>query len=324
MNFQKLITNYLDMEAYGSNQIIKSYCRFPKYLPLPAHLEHGWTPLPNALVTDIEIAEKKGMMLVYSQRRKKAWIKDSKTPVMVMGAPFIRYREMQRISKSPVARGTIVFPSHSTIFLDSEYDLDAYCEKLKMLPSKFQPVTICLLQPDIEKGRDKTYIKYGFEVVSAGPKLRGSLEFVKKYYDILSCYKYATSNEIGSYTFYSVNLGLPFFLYGAEPTIINVNNRDKNIKGSAKLSDFFYGREAINHFCTGPITEISLKQAKYVASEMGSSDCDNSEVIRDFLFNQTKNIKYWLLFIPMFWLFSLIKLVVPQDLAYNLFRKFSK
>ena len=43
-----------EMSDYGFNTIIRSYCGFPKMLTLPCHLEHGWTPLDEPLVTDLK------------------------------------------------------------------------------------------------------------------------------------------------------------------------------------------------------------------------------------------------------------------------------
>lgn len=319
-----MIEKYLDMEAYGCNQILKQYSHFPKYLPLPSHLEHGWTPLPDALVTDLEIAEEKRQMLVYSKRREIAWEKATKIPVAIMGSPFVLYRQMHKIKKKKNASGTIVFPSHSTIFLESQFDMDEYCNKLKSLPAEFQPITICLLYPDIERSRDKFYIKNGFKVVSAGPKLRGSLEFVRNYYDILSSHKYATSNEVGTYAFYAVELGLPFFLYGEEPTVVNIGNRDKNIKSSVKTSDFQYGQEAIKYFNTKPSMKISEEQSKYVACEFGLNDCLKPLEMNEVLWENTKSVRYWLISLPMYWLMTLVKIITPRGLVYWFLKRFSK
>ena len=156
-----IIEKYLDAEAYGGNLIIKKFAHFPRYLPLPAHIEHGWTAISNALNTDLSKAENKGLMLVFSSRRLVAWQKASKVPAVIIGAPFVIYRQQSQIKKSKTAKGTISFPSHSTINSPSHYDIKRYCRELKSLPAKFQPVTICLLQPDIDLGRDKVYQNEG-------------------------------------------------------------------------------------------------------------------------------------------------------------------
>ncbi len=324
MAFQKLIENYLDTEAYGCNLIMKEYINFPRYLPLPCHMEHGWTPLPNALISDLSIAQEKRLMLVYSKRRETAWKRATKIPAKIIGSPFVIYRKMKKIELSSQAKGTIAFPSHSTIFLESRYNIDDYCRKLKELPEEFQPVTVCLLYPDIKRGRDKIYEKYGFKVVSAGKKLRGSLEFVRKYYRILSNHKYATSNEIGTYTFYAVELGLPFFLYGEEPVVINEGGKDPNIGERAKTSDFIFGQKAVDVFNTGPVKKINKKQRQFVNQEFGLTENVGPMELRRSLVNNTKNVHYWLELVPMFFLLSIVRRLIPTSFAYWIFERINK
>jgi hypothetical protein len=324
MNIQKIIDSSLDSEAYGCNLIIKQYSRFPKYLPLPCHTEHGWTPIDHALVTDLEIAKRKKLMLVYSHRREAAWKKASDIPVRIIGAPFILYRHLHNIKRRPEAVGTVAFPSHSTIFLESKFDADSYCKKLLQLPKEFHPISICLLYPDIKRGRDKIYEKYGFKVVSAGKKLRGSLDFVKKFYTILSGCKYTTSNDIGTYTFYSVEMGTPFFLYGDEPITVNPLNIDKNIGKQAKMSDFGLGKEAMRIFNTGPTKIITSAQKNYVSRELGVKDAIPPEKLRQTFFATANNLDYWLSRVPKYYLMSLIRLLIPDSFAYWVFERAMK
>lgn len=323
MSIQKLVETYLDTESYGSNLIIKEYCNFPKYLPLPCHMEHGWTALPQALVTDLSIAKEKGLMLVYSKRREKAWKKASKIPVIISGPPFVLYRKKHAIKKDANAKGTIVFPSHSTLFIESQFDIDGYCQELKKLPKEFHPITICLLYPDIKKGRDKVYVKNGFNVVSAGKKVRGSIDFVKNFYNILSKFKYATSNEIGTYTFYSTELGLPFFLTGEEPLIVNTGN-DPNISPSGKMSDHALGIEANSLFGHRPNNKITNGQRDFVEDEFALKDHAGKEELKKALWNNTKSYKYWLVKVPMFFIMTIVKFVVPTKLAYFIVEKMHK
>ena len=324
MAIQDLITDYLDMEGYGANLIIKKYCHFPLFLPLPAHLEHGWTGMENAIVSDLKGASGKGFMLVYSKRRQQAWKKASKIPVLTMGSPFMLFRRMNKINCSVDAKGTVAFPSHSTLFLESQFNIDEYCLTLKKLPAKFHPITVCLLYPDIKLGRDKVYLKHGFEVVSAGKKLRGSLNFVRNFYSILSKYKYSTSNEVGSYSFYAVELGIPFFLLGEEPTIFNKDNKDPNSKERSKLSDYPSGRGAIQLFAGKDREKISSAQKDFVLEELGIPDMVGSKKLKTALFKNTHSVNYYFVRVPMFFLMSLAKRIMPTELAYLIFKKLNK
>lgn len=254
---------------YGFNEIIKQYARFPWYLPLPAHFEHGWAP-ENVLESDL--TTNKPLMLVFSKRKAETWKKKSQIPVAIMGSPFVHFRNMHHIAKKKDAKGTIVFPGHSTYGLKSQFLVKQYCQELKNLPVKFKPITICLFWLDsIEKKAD-IYRKNGFNVVTAGYKFSIGLNFVKNFYKILSGHRYATSNEIGSHAFYAIDFGLPFFLTGKAPLIKKFSD-DLNFGKTGQVKDFKYGVIATQVFNTGPVTKISAKQKKFVDLEMGISDC---------------------------------------------------
>lgn len=223
----KTVMHYREVRNYGFSHIIRKYAHFPWYLPLPAQIEHGWTIYTEALKSDL--STNKPLMLVFSRRRAKAWVKRSDIPVAIMGSPFIHYKNINRISKQKNAKGTVVFISHSTFDIKCEFDISGFCEELKKLPKKYKPVTICLFYLDFIDKKTDVYRKMGFEVTCAGPKFVNSLDFPRRFYEILSSHKYATSNAIGSYAFYAVDLEIPFFLTGSRPKLVNQGDRDVNL-----------------------------------------------------------------------------------------------
>ena len=266
--FLNKLINYFTYEAkeYGAGQIIREYSGFPNFLTLPCHCEHGWTALDVPLKSDLLV--NKLIMLVFSQRRKKIWKKHNKI-VYVFGAPLVRYRKMHNLKIKENALGTIAFPAHSTENVLSLYDANLYCDILKELPSKYQPVTVCLHWHDILQGYKGLFIDKGFNVVTAGDMY--SSEFPKKFYDILTSYKYSTSNVVGSYAFYSVELGIPFFLIGPTARMCN-NGRDLNVPQNYSICDFPSSQKAYKIFNKYPSDIITQEQRDYVDSEIGGSE----------------------------------------------------
>lgn len=284
---------YFETRCYGLNYIIKEYAGFPSWLPMPCHTEHGWTPLPNPLESDL--LNDKPIMLVLNIRREKAW-KEAKTKkdVYILGTPFIHYKNIHQIKKNRGAKGTVVFPSHSTYDLKSLYSPKKLCQELVKIPKKYKPITICLFWLDYIDHSSQIYKDYGFTVTSAGPKLNNSLDFVKNFYNILSSHKYATSNEVGSYTFLAIDLKIPFFLTGTEPVINNRGKRDVNInKDSAKMSDYVMGKKAMKLFSTGPVDKISKEQRNFVIAETGIKNCVSRKQLNKILWNGYRKNKYW-------------------------------
>ncbi len=62
------------------------------------------------------------------------------------------------------------------------------------------------------------FISKGYKVVTAGNPHDNT--YTQKFYAILKNYKYTMSNLIGSYTFYSVEMGIPFSLYGRRTELL--------------------------------------------------------------------------------------------------------
>lgn len=301
----KLAFNKSDVIHYGTGEIIKRYAKYPVLLPLPCHVEHGWTAFPNALKSDL--ITKKKLMLVYSRRRAKAWTKQSKMEVEILGAPFILYRRMNNIKRDKNATGTVAYPGHSTNDIRSDFNMIKYCEELEKLPQSYQPVTVCLHYLDVKRGRDKIYRDHGFKVVSAGS--RHDITFVKRFYDILSSHKYATSNDVGSHTFYAVELDVPFFLLGDIPVAVNETGKDPNINKKTTISGFYFGAKAMKLFSTGPIKKILPAQRKFVLSEMGIGEVIDSESLNKVLWSYFYRDGFFITAVPIHFALSVFRFI---------------
>ncbi len=282
---------YHEVRNYGFNHIVRQYANFPWYLPLPAHMEHGWTCYDNALRSDLKTD--KPLMLVFNKHRKAVWKKESNVPVAVIGAPFIHYKNINNITRKRNAAGTVAFPSHSTFEVKSKYDIKNYCQVLKNLPKEYQPVTVCLFYLDYIDDRAKIYRENGFTVVTSGPKFTDSLGFAKKFYQILSSHRYATSNTIGSYTLYAVDMGIPFFLTGKKSKLVNIANKDINVREASKRGEPALHKEAVALFSTGPVKKIVESQRKFVREQTGIDDCLDPKGLNRLLWKTFRDNKYW-------------------------------
>lgn len=260
-------------KSYGHDKILRAYMRLPKPFPLDVQIQHGWygTEIP-----DLEKADQIGVMLVWSKRIADAWKKRTDKEVLISGAPFLMYRHMHGIAKRPDAAGTVVFPAHSTQTFSQSYDIDAYCRQLNALPEHMKPITICLHHLDMEHCADQ-FQKYGFSVVTAGESRQPGDGFVRNFYRILSAHKYSTSNMVGSYSFYSVEMGIPFFIYGPPSEFISNNAKDQNrtpiqTEYSAMVHALFSERHEI----------IPESLTKFVLDELGYYDRVDATLLRRF------------------------------------------
>ena len=270
MNLFNKIRDYLDKEPdyYGFATIIKEYAGFPQWIPLPAHYEHGWTDYPNPGKTDLET--NKNLMLVFSKRREEAWKRHSSVPVAVTGAPFVLYRRMNDIKKDENAKGSVAFPAHSTSLIEVNNDIDNFCKQLKQLNSNYHPITICLHGEDLKRSLDINFIEKGYKVVSAGDE--NDKNFYQNFYDILKKHNYSVSNSIGSHTFYSIEMEIPFLYLEVEHK--HINRGDPNLEDPNNMPE---KRIHVLNFLKILLSSeegiITNEQKELVISELGIDDC---------------------------------------------------
>jgi hypothetical protein len=223
-------------------------------------------------------------MLVWSKRIAELWKEKSVKPVEILGAPFVLYRRIKNITIKAEACGTVVFPHHSTKSHEIEYEIDEYCRTLHDLPVEYKPVTVCLYYMDFDS-QSPIFKKHGFNVVTVGKPRWWGFRFVKRFYDILSKHRYCTSNAIGSYTFYSVEMGIPFFLSGSG-SVIKLRPGQKKFDPNTIFPNEVFLENLILLF-SEIRTTISDEQRKIVLDEVGVNDAISPERLRHLFF---KNI----------------------------------
>lgn len=224
---------YWTSELHSHGKFIREYAFYPQYLPLTIYSDHSATvgsdvPFKHELETDAPV------FLTFSKSKALKYRQMTGKRSYVMLLPAFFYRKKYKINQAKDAAGTIAFPAHSTPAIDNIGDIDKYARELKNLPKKCQPVTVCLHMHDINKGQHKIFMENGLAVVTAGNT--SDFRFLERFYAILRKHSFATSNIIGSFTVLSIEMGIPFFVYGEPQKFIN--HGDYNIP----LGEFdFYG-----------------------------------------------------------------------------------
>ncbi len=259
--------SYWTAEVYGFGKYIRQYGYFPKWLPLCINTDHGPgtrdAPAPHELTSTAPV------QVYHSSIRVKQWKGVSKKPCYCIYSPFVFYRRKNNVKQSSDARGTIAFPAHSTDAIDDTSDIQVYIDQLRMLPAEFQPVSVCLHMSDIKKGLHKKFIQNGFTVYTAGHAFND--EFIDRFYSIVKNFKYSTSNLAGSYLYYCVELGVPFFLYGEGPAFVNKSdpNIEKGVYTSYKKQKSY--QELVGLFSTAS-NSVTEEQRAFVYRGLGVED----------------------------------------------------
>ena len=199
------------VETYSFGKTFRKMLKWPWYLPLTFDGDHG-VELSENYFKHEEFTKAK--TYVTWSRWKKNHPNPEKRTVHSMH-PWVYYRRKMRLSISPEASGTLVFISHT--LPNSEklgFNYREYFAGLNDLPKPMHPFTICVQMHDVRKGVATELRNLGLPVVTLGNS--SNPNFVDRFYDLLSRYKYATSNVIGSQLFYAQEFGVDYFLFGPE------------------------------------------------------------------------------------------------------------
>jgi FkbM family methyltransferase len=264
-------------QTYGLGYWLKDYGRYSDDLPLCTYMDHGMTLFDK--IPEHELINDAPIIFKFSPRLVEIYKQQSNKPVYNLINPAIYYRNKYNIQKSTFAKGSLFFVGHSTRDIDDHTDWDCFVASFQAIPENFYPIDICLHPADLEKGLDTYFRNKGFNVISAGPAY--SDDFLGKFYNNLRNYQYVLSNLIGSYTFYSVEMDIPFSLFGEEPNYFNKGdaNVEKGYYNSykeqptyQKAKSLFSGfhkvvteeQKDFVEFETGKNTTISRKETHYL------------------------------------------------------------
>jgi hypothetical protein len=252
---------------YGLGYWLKDYGYFPKNWSLQCYMDHG------ALIDDVvyphEIENMAPVMFRFSPRAVINFKNASNKPVYCVMNPTIHCRRVRKYEKNPEATRSLFFVAHSTPEIDDTTNWDKFISNLSLIPDDFKPLDICMHYHDINKGLDVIFRKRGYNVYTAGDPLR--FEFADDMYKLLMKYKYTLSNVPGSYLPYSVEMGIPFSLFGEAPKYFN--NGDLNVEAgdfNSYLVEPTY-QKALRLFA-GFQRSISPKQKEFVGLELGIND----------------------------------------------------
>lgn len=195
-------------DFYGIAFIIKKYANLPIWYSLKAIIPHGIV-FDQAYVWTVERKANLPLILCYPDFRKKIYSDISNKRVVLSAAPYLYALKLLKDQPQPERRGTIFFPHHSTHNFKAIMDLEKIAKALNKLEKQYQPITICMYWRDVNLGHHEIFLRYGFDVVSAGHIFDPF--FLSRFYHICSLHRYAAGNSAGSHIFYSIKAGCSYF-----------------------------------------------------------------------------------------------------------------
>ncbi len=117
-------------------------------------------------------------------------------------------------ARQKMGKTLVVFPAHSTHWVESVYDIGAFCRRLRLERDRFETILVCLYWKDILRGIHRSYRDAGFTCVTAGHMF--DPDFLPRLRSILEVADATVSNSLGTHLGYSLYLGKPHQLFRME------------------------------------------------------------------------------------------------------------
>ena len=267
---QKIVTSKMGYhnwtsEIYGIGKHLREYAYYPMSFPLLVHSDHGG-PYQHDTALPIDIDTESPVLLFHSPRYLDEFKKQSAKTAYVLYSPFVFYRKKKRIKQSDTANGTLAFVAHSTPLIDDQSEIVDYINDLRHLPEEFQPVSAMIHYHDVNKGLHKVFLENGMPVYTAGNP--HDYRFTERFYSIIRNFRYTTSNHPMSCLFYSIEMGIPHFLYGNKPVFVNKGDENVTAGDYDAEKENLQVRKLVALF-SGIQSIISERQRQFVEYELG-------------------------------------------------------
>ena len=216
-------------------------------------------------------------IVTMSPHRKKIIEEVYQKKSIVVG-PYIHYApsllddQSYEQLKLELGKVLVIFPTHSTILGNMEYDIQEFIQKAKVLQSelKVDTVLVCLFYRDIQQGLAKYYEAENLRVVTAGHRFDPL--FLSRLKSIIMLSDYTVSNQVGTHVGYSIYLEKPHTIIRQEVNFkgFEAIHTEKNKKNILNEDFLKIENELLSHF-SEVSTVISEKQKEVCEKYFGFS-----------------------------------------------------
>lgn len=264
---------------YGLSTILKEYAQIDNSKVIKEPIEHGINDYENAL-NPYEIGFPSDNIITLSEFRKKTIERLSKKKAIVIG-PYIAYvngyysDEEIKAMREQNGRTLLVFPTHSTKVIDTNYNVDNFLNEIRRIRKGFDTVLACLYWKDIARGIHKHYQQEGYKIVCAGHIY--DVNFLKRLHSIFDLTDSVIFNQTGTGVGYAIQLQKPCYIYNQE---LEFNSQCPSAYLEQKFSSEHY--EIVKAF-SKPDFCITEEQQKICSYVYGVGQTKTPEQLRELL-----------------------------------------
>lgn len=206
---------HLNNLFYGLSNLLQQFAGVPSYYNIKAAYTHIFYGKPWTGDTHAPFP----LLLVWGEPMRKAFSEVTDKKVVAIGPPIsyavsIYDDEAVLKEKERLGKNALIFPAHSTHFIQAVYPVDFLLAKARELRQHFDSVRFCLYWKDILSGSACPFLESEYECVTAGhmfdpmfyPRLKG----------ILSVADQTFSNIFGTQAGFSVGLNVPHTIFAQD------------------------------------------------------------------------------------------------------------
>jgi len=219
---------YTPNDFYYHATCFKKYCGYNNNYQLKCSIEHG--VYFGDYVWDVDINNNL-QGIIFMGNNRIATLEKTKKKLFPIG-PYIAYADnllsdyQLEKERKRLGRNLLFFPSHSTHYVMSNYNVVKTLDIIKSYSKYFDTVRICLYWKDILRGYHIAYKENGFECVCAGHMY--DKYFLPRLKSIISLSSMTMSSRTGTHVGYCVYMNKPHCIINDEVYFSSDNENEKN------------------------------------------------------------------------------------------------
>ncbi len=273
---------------YGYGQEIKHYLNLGEQYQHKFVLEHG-AGLSGKQIGPTERDAPLPAMLTMSSSRFPVLRQYTGKALFAIGS-YLDYarchlseeeltRESQRLG-----RNLLVFPFHSTHFIEAHYNAEEFCAFIDRAARDFDSVTVCLYWKDILRGIGDVFWQRGYECVTAGHMFDPA--FCRRLKSFLTLATATAANSVGTSFALSTAMAKPQYLFiqrlQRSADSRDILKRDLSINDRSWMESDYY-KELIALFSRELRTDLTAAQRSFAERYCGLGETRSAAELRQIV-----------------------------------------